>query len=231
MGQRRGFYMLKDLKLLKFVSNNKMNMKKIKDNVKEAKLLKGYRSLCFLDGSCWVVKDDECRGCLMSNREGDIPVHLRPIFKDKDVCVRQDSEFSVPAFYIVSTTEHLAIIADIPSDILCKIMVITKVIRKIMKEKLGIEHVNIYHEERLKNSHYHHWILPIWSDKVVSSGYIPKIYQSMVKKYATYEADIHRYLKSFKFQDESTTILKCNEIVDRGLREDKEIRKFSKNVC
>jgi diadenosine tetraphosphate (Ap4A) HIT family hydrolase len=206
-------------------------MKQAKNKAGEVKLLKGQRALNFLDGKRWVVGEDECWGCLMIKRESDMPIHLKPILKDKDICVRQDSEQSVPAFYVVSTNEHLATIADIPNDILYKIMIVTKVIRKIMAEKFGIKHVNIYHEERLKNSHYHHWILPVWGDRVSRSGYIPKIYQSNVKKYATHKADIHKYLKSFKFQDESDEILRFNDLMSENLKKDKEIRELFKNIC
>lgn len=199
----------------------------IKKIINSNKMQKGQRRLYFLDGSYWIVKEDACRGCLSDKQESELPIHLKPIFKDKDICVRQDVEFSVPAFYIVSTAKHIPTLADIPNDILYKIIIITKKIRKIMGAKLGVEHANIYHEERLKNSHYHQWILPIWSKKVSACGYIPKIYQSNVKKYAKYEANIHKYLKSFKFKEESSMILKCNRIVSKSLQKDREIQKFS----
>lgn len=176
------------------------------------------RTLDFLDGTSWIVGEDDCRGCLMNERSSQLSKYLKPVYEDEYVVVRQDAEFCVPAFYIVSPIEHIDSLMNMSNDLIFRLFLVTKFVRLGMKKVLNINVANIYHEERLKNSHYHHWILPFWDKEVRECGFIPKIYQSNVKKYQTYDANVVAYLKYFTFDKYCADILSCNKRMMKFLK-------------
>ena len=171
---------------------------------------KGKRVLGFLDGSYWLVDKSTCRGCLMQSKRAELPYYMQPIYEDRDVIVSQDAEFPVPGFYIVSPKKHLGSCADFSVKLSLKVGLITHIVRKGMRDILGIEFAEIYHEERLKNSHYHHWILPCWKYGVDKSGCLPTIFKSKVSGYENFDPNIVSYLRSFDFAEEVDKILNFN---------------------
>ena len=171
---------------------------------------KGKRVLGFLDGSYWIVNNGSCRGCLMQENRNKLPVYMKPVFEDRDLIVTQDAEFPVPGFYIVSPRKHFGSIANFPVKLSQKIGLVTHFIRRGMRNQLGIEFAEIFHEERFKNSHYHHWILPCWEYGFDKSGSTPTIFKSKVDGYRKYEPNIVNYLRSFVFKLEEKRILEFN---------------------
>lgn len=175
------------------------------------KVTDGKRVMGFLDGSYWIVGAGDCRGCLMDEMRDQLPVYMRPIFEDRDLVVTQDAEFPIPGFYVVSPKQHLGSIADFSVGLSQKIGLVTHFVRKGMREELGIGVAEIFHEERLQNSHYHHWILPFWLSDLVNSGFSPTIFKSKVPGYGDYAPNIVGYLRSFAFGEEGQRILEFND--------------------
>lgn len=171
------------------------------------------RTLHFFYGDSWVVGVNDCRGCLMQLRREEMDELMRPIYEDGDVWVIQDAEFAVPGFYVIGTKKHLASTADFSTFIALKVGLITSLTRKGMRDLLGIKFAEIYHEERMNNSHYHSWILPCWDYAVKRSGCMPTIFPSKVFKYSNFAADVVNYLRAFDFIDEKEKILKFNTVM------------------
>jgi len=186
------------------------------DNILKAP--RGKKILGFLDGSYWVVNESDCRGCLMVSKKKDLADYLKPIYSDDDLQVIQDAEFAVPGFYVISTTKHYGTIADIPIELSMKMGALTHLVRKGMKDILKIKHAEIYHEERMENSHFHQWIIPCWEDNMNNSGYIPTIFKSKVTGYRHLTPDVLNYLRSFSFKDERGKILKFNKQMSKYLK-------------
>lgn len=188
----------------------------------------GKRIVGFLDGSYWLVDEADCRGCLMQLRRSELPNYILPIYEDLDVLVSQDAEFPVPGFYIVSPKKHLGSCADFSTRLSMKMGLITHIVRKGMRDILNINTAEIYHEERLKSSHYHHWILPCWEYGVEKSGCLPTIFKSKVKGYENFDPNIVFYLKSFEFSDESDKIIEFNEKMNKFIHQAKFIKLIKK---
>ena len=182
--------------------------------------LENKRYINLLDGTSWLVGEDDCQGCILLNKEKDLPEYLSPIYQDSCVIVRQDTEFAVPGFYIVSLRQHIGSIGEVEPDAAVHLAIITHIVRRAMKLALNITVASVYHEERLSNSHFHQWMLPYWEDAVIASGFMPKIYKSNIKKYQKYESNISEYLRYFKFCNEKEKILEFNKIMRDFLKKD-----------
>lgn len=192
------------------------------------KVPQGKRVLGFLDGSYWIINEGECRGCLMQERADDMPPHMVPVYQDDDMVVMQDAEFAVPGFYIVSPREHLSSIGDFSPKLSAKVGLITRFVRKGMKDLFGVQFCELYHQERMKNSHYHHWLLPCWDEVMERSGFIPRIFKSKVQKYKDLEPNIVEYLRSFEFGDNDKKILEFNERMKEYLSSKEVMESLSK---
>ena len=172
----------------------------------------------FLNGKRWIVNKNQCRGCFLQKHQKDLSPYLDPIFEDKDICIRQDAEWSIPAFYIISTKKHISSLIDMPINLALKLAGATYFTRKAMKNVLKIDKAQIYHEERLINSHYHQWILPLWPHAMKHYNIYPKIYDSNVKK----------YINLFKFKNNYKNILKLNKKIRDYFLNNREVIKFFK---
>ncbi|MCL4397426.1 hypothetical protein M1403_00095 [Patescibacteria group bacterium] len=181
----------------------------------------GKRIVGFLDGSYWFVDEDECRGCLMQTRKNEMPEHMVPVFEDRDVMVVQDAEFPVPGFYVIAPKAHIRSISDFSPELAMKMGLVTSLTRKGMRDELGIEFAEIYHEERIKNSHYHHWILPCWDYALRRSGSIPTIFPSREQGYNHLSPNIVNYLRSFSFEEENKKILEFNTKMQNYFKDSK----------
>lgn len=196
--------------------NSNLYNKETKSSINPEEVIKapeGKRVLGFFDGNYWIVDEDDCRGCLMQLRKDEMSEYMTPIYEDEDIWVTQDAEFAIPGFYVVGPKKHLAGLADFSPDLSMKLGLITHLVRKGMRDELGIEFAETYHEERMKNSHYHNWILPCWGYAMECSGCMPKIFPSKVSKYKCLSADIISYLRCFNFEEEKEKILKLNDLM------------------
>lgn len=141
------------------------------------------REFKFIDGSKYLVSEHECRGCFMVKNKEKMSKLIEPIYNEKGVVVRQDAEWPIPAFYIVSVDKHIGSIMDLEDELCKEIILIIKKIRTGLKELFGIKRAQIYHEEKINSPHFHVWILPLWENIIVEKNIYPKIYESNVKSY------------------------------------------------
>jgi diadenosine tetraphosphate (Ap4A) HIT family hydrolase len=165
------------------------------------------KRLFFLDGSYYDVEEPYCRGCFMNHNEHLMPFYIYPVFERDGVVVRQDAEWPIPGFYIISIREHIGSFDCIDAKTRAMICELLFWIRKGIREKLGVERAQIYHEEKISSPHFHIWILPLWEDIMSKTGIQPKIYESNIKQ----------YIDSFHFEETKGKILKCNEIMKEFL--------------
>lgn len=181
---------------------------------------KHVKEMHFMDGSTYLVSTSACRWCLIPNLTWELMNYLEPIYQDEDISIRQDAEWPLPWFFVVSVNQHIWSIKDIHDLLLCKIWLAIKYTRVGLFEKLNIEKTQIYQEERLTNSHYHVWILPIYKDYIILNKKTPKIY----------DRDVIDYIKSYSFDENKDNILKYNYIMRNYLN--KEILLYEKlNSC
>lgn len=159
------------------------------------------KTLKFLDGTSYEVDEPYCRGCFMLKNDHLMPKYIDPIYYDGNVIVRQDAEWPIPAFYIVSIKDHIGCFDKLDEETRNKINNAIYLVRKGIRECFGIERAQIYHEEKISSPHFHVWILPLWEDTMNKIGVQPKIYESNVKK----------YIDSFSFDENKDKILECNK--------------------
>lgn len=154
----------------------------------------------FIDGFKVRVAHDACRGCYIENHAKELPIWLDPIIQNDEIAVRQDAEFPVPGFYIIALRKHVGSIADIPPELVAMLGVTTHLVRKAMRDALGIERAHLYLEEKIIGPHYHMWILPLWDDVMKSNNIDPKIWLGNIKS----------YIDLFCFDKEKDKILEFN---------------------
>ncbi|MBQ3785457.1 MAG: hypothetical protein II843_03630 [Alphaproteobacteria bacterium] len=160
-----------------------------------------FKTFYHIDGTKYVVTKDTCRGCWMNEHPECLPETVKPVWTDGNVIVRQDVEWPIPGFYIVSIKNHTESIADIPEDVYKKFTKLLFYTRKGMRDILRIKKAQIYHEEKQYNSHVHFWLLPIWQDIVDKYGLQPKVYEGNVKT----------YIDLFKYEQTKSKIILCNQ--------------------
>lgn len=113
------------------------------------------------------------------------------MIENEEIAVRQDAEFPVPGFYIVSLRRHVQSIADVDSRLAAHLGLCVHYVRKGMRECLGIRRAHIYLEEKIIGPHYHTWLLPLWEDVMDKYNIDPKIWLGNVKQYI----DLFQYEK------------------------------------
>lgn len=162
----------------------------------------------FLNGLKVPRSQYRTRGIFLNECSHLLPPHIQPILENETITVRQDAEFPVPAFYIIGIREPVASIADVSEETAALLGTVTHIIRKGMKEVLGINRVNIYLEEKLKNPHYHTWLLPMWEEVLQKNRIEPRIWES----------NIMTYIKLFRFEEEGDRILQYNDLMRTYLK-------------
>lgn len=167
------------------------------------------KRLRFLDGSYFDVNEPYCRGCFMEKNKNVLPIYIEPIYDDGNVIVRQDAEWPIPAFYIISIHRHIGSYDEIDRRTREKIGEVLYWIRKGIRENFKIKRAQIYHEEKINTPHFHIWVLPLWDNVMENYSIQPKIYESNVKE----------YIDLFDFCNEKDNILRCNEIMREYLKE------------
>ena len=155
--------MMKELKK----TNTKEEYKYIDvDNLEQLpKLNDGKRYLEFLGGTkqyrCFIVDKNLPRCDFYKNNSDLISDFLQPIYKNHGIVVAQDNTFPIPGFYILSYDKQYNSIDELPESLIIRTTSLIKEIRKIMRDKLNIEYVNIYYEEKdSKSNNVHYWIMP-----------------------------------------------------------------------
>ena len=167
------------------------------------------KRLHFLDGSYYDVDEPYCRGCFMDKNKNLISNYIEPIYDDGDVIVRQDAEWPIPAFYIISIHQHIGSYDCLNNSTRKKINELLFWVRKGIRDNFGDVRAQIYHEEKLSNPHFHIWVLPLWEDVMKKNNIYPKIYESNIKK----------YIDLFKFEDYKDTIILYNNKMIAYLKE------------
>ncbi|MBX7138108.1 MAG: hypothetical protein K1X83_09000 [Oligoflexia bacterium] len=157
------------------------------------------------------------RGLLMEQRPDLMPPHIEPLIQNEFWTVRQDAEFAVPGFYVVGARAQVLSIADLTAAQMTEFSTIIRAVREIMRSKLGIERVNIYLEEKLKEPHLHIWLVPMWPEIMEQHGIEPRLWEGNVRK----------YLELFKFEEEDQKILRFNRIMREALLEHSDLRELN----
>ncbi|HEV3157141.1 MAG TPA: hypothetical protein VGZ00_07295 [Candidatus Baltobacteraceae bacterium] len=154
----------------------------------------------FLDGTSITVPETACRGCYMEQFERELSPLISPVYEDESIVIRQDAEWPIPGFFIVSSKEHVASIADIEMELAGKIGHALHFVRLGLRKLFNIERAHIYHEEKIIAPHMHFWILPLWPDIMQREHIAPKIY----------EANVKDYLHAFTFTEYKDSIRDAN---------------------
>lgn len=166
------------------------------------------KRLFFLDHSFYDVEEPYCRGCFMEQNSDKLPEHIKPIYDNGNVVVRQDAEWPIPAFYIISIHKHIGAFDKLDAKTRFEISEALYWVRKGIRENFGIERAQIYHEEKISSPHFHIWVLPLWNDVMMKYNIQPKIYESNVKS----------YIDLFDFESNEARILKYNNIMREYLK-------------
>ena len=169
----------------------------------------------YLDGTKVHVPDNTCRGCYLEHCHDNIP-EIYPIWENIDFTVRQDVEFPIPGFYIVSARQHINTIADLNVSQVAAFGMIVHRVRLAMRETLGISRVHIILEERRINPHLHLWLLPLWENVMKKHDIDPKIYNS----------NIAEYLHLFSYDEFGEEVRQMNDIMRERLSQDMELEPF-----
>ncbi|MBU6383707.1 MAG: hypothetical protein KGR16_05270 [Verrucomicrobia bacterium] len=145
---------------------------------------------------CYLVPADLPRGKFLEDYEDILDERLKPIYKYKGVCVRQDSSFFVPAFYIVHPVSSVTALDFLDELTNIRTFFILRVIRKAMRDVLGIHHIHMYYHEKLhKNGDVHYSLLPLYN---------------ITKDDILLRFDLMKYVKKFIFSEEKDKILEFN---------------------
>lgn len=154
---------------------------------------------------CYLVPDDLPRGKFLEHYEDLLDERLRPIYKYKGVCVRQDSSFFIPAFYIVHPVSSVTALDLLDELTSLRTFFILRIIRKAMRDILGIQHIHMYYHEKLhKNGDVHYSLLPLYN---------------ISKKDILLRFDLMEYVKRFVFTEEKDKILEFNQKIRAYLDE------------
>jgi diadenosine tetraphosphate (Ap4A) HIT family hydrolase len=146
---------------------------------------------------CFLVPKGSSRGDFMDKQEHLLDQRLVPIYKNDSICVRQDSSFPIPGFYIVSPVQHFRFMDEMPEILSIRMFYIIRTLRKAMREVLGIPFIYMFYEEKLsRHGDVHYWLLPIYN--ISESNILLRF-------------DLESYLNSFDFHKEKDTILKLND--------------------
>ena len=171
------------------------------------------KRLFFLDHSYYDVTEPYCRGCFMEQNSEKLPIYIKPIYDNGNVVIRQDAEWPIPAFYIISIHEHIGTYDKLNTETRFKICEALYWVRRGIREKFGIDRAQIYHEEKISNPHFHVWVLPLWNEVIKKYNIYPKIY----------EANVKEYIDLFQFEENKSRILECNKIMEEYLKNNLEV--------
>lgn len=165
-----------------------------------------------LDGTSYEVPEFICRGCWMNENSDKLPTLVNPLWENENIIIRQDVEWPIPAFFIISVRNHVESMAMLSENTAMDLFRGLYFVRKGMYEMFNIQKVSVFHEEKPTNAHVHYWMLPIWNH-VLKDGFFPKIYLGNIKQ----------YIDLFKYEDTKEEIKYCNQIMRKYLHEKMKI--------
>lgn len=105
------------------------------------------------------------RGEFLEQYKDDLPYILRPIYEDNDIIIRQDPQFAIPGFFIISPKILYRNLAYCPYEIYRKSMIFSFALLRFLSKQSDITMVYLYYDERhKKKSSAHFWVLPIFTN-------------------------------------------------------------------
>lgn len=161
------------------------------------------RELRFLNGTSFVVDASTCRGCFMNEHEHELPRDITPVYDDEEILVRQDAEWPVPGFYIVSLRSHIGAIDEVGDELYNRLTEVLRLTRRAMRRSLGVDKVHLIQEEKLSAAHLHFWMLPLWPQVLSANDVNPRVYES----------NLMEYIALFSYADQRQAIRKCNRLM------------------
>lgn len=133
---------------------------------------------------CFLEDKTLSRGMFMKKYQDQLSACLQPVFKNESIQVRQDAQYAVPGFFIVSPVLEYAGLGSTPDNILYECLVYAYKIRNKMLLHHEVKDVYIYYDENYsKPTSTHFWVLPIYTHD------LPSITKT----------DIWRYIRSFEY--------------------------------
>lgn len=159
----------------------------------------GWRYLDFLGGEkqkrCFLVPMDYPRCDFFMEHSDLLDDSLQPIYANNGIFVRQDASFAVPGLYIISYDKQYSAFDYVDDLLFLRTFFIIKKIREGMREKLGIDYIHMYYEEKKEKScNVHYWLMPIYQPDT------PIIFKIKIMD----------YLRSFDFAEEKKRINEYN---------------------
>lgn len=150
---------------------------------------------------CFIAPCEYPRNKFLLENEKDLDRCLVPIYKNRDITIRQDTSCPLPGFYIVSPDNHYRSLDRIPELEYMRLMFLIFHTRRGLRDVCGIEFSYLLYEEKANTScNVHFWILPIID----------------VEKYPRmYNFDVKKYMDSFVVEDNYLMILNVNEKMRR----------------
>jgi diadenosine tetraphosphate (Ap4A) HIT family hydrolase len=151
---------------------------------------------------CFLGDSNMSRGEFILSHEDEIDDCLKPIYSDDQIIVRQDAEYAIPGFYIVSPRSHYRSIDEMPQDTYARCMVMVRDIKKGLST-LGLARAHIYNDEKYSLPAFaHFWVLPLHEEFIDDHNLNPTIYSR----------DIWSYLDSYpRYNVTKPQILEFNE--------------------
>ena len=144
------------------------------DKLKDLPVLdKGYKYFPCIGGTrnyrCFVESVDLSRGDFLEKYDKVIPEVIRPVYSAGNILVKQDAQYAVPGFFIVSPKKRYKTIAELPDSLLCECADMISFIKENMLKLPEINDVFIYYDENYKKpSFVHFWVLPVFKGFNVS---------------------------------------------------------------
>jgi hypothetical protein len=170
----------------------------------------GFRYLDFLGGDkelrCFLVPHDMPRCHFMSEHADLLDEALNPVYAHHGICVRQDSSYALPGFYIVSLDEQYTAMDRMDEVTHLRGALVLRALRAGMRTSLGIGYVHLHYEEKPDEScNVHYWVMPVLDRVTQTTTVILRL-------------DIRKYLSAFRFRVERAEICDNNEKVREYFR-------------
>lgn len=167
------------------------------------------RYLDFMGGTkrlrCYLVPEEMPRLRFLSDHAELLDPALQPVFECERVCIRQDTTYALPGFYIVSLQSHFKALDMLDGVTFERMAQAIFQTRQGMRHKLGIAHIHMHYEEKPSASaNVHIWMMPVDFSRFGNATLLMNL-------------DIRAYLSSFSFADEREKIIEYNEAMSKHL--------------
>lgn len=150
---------------------------------------------------CFIEDSSMSRGVFLHKYQECLADCLQPVFITEYIQVRQDAQYAVPGFFIVSPVNEYIGLLDTPDEIICECLVWAERIREKLLKHSDIKAVYVFYDENYtKPTSTHFWVLPIFSDNLCSIT----------------RSDIWEYIKSFVYSESKENIAYWIEYIKNG---------------